>query len=403
MKNVQGGKTIRERNDARSIRPPSSLLMAVSDSNQAHPKNSNHSSSRGASAGNYVGPHESVYPGAVAVVGPNGTRRDDDEFTLTPQPFQRPRNRAAPMLPSMEPVTARLVQGNEDDVEHLQQELERMRRERENVAVAVVQDESTDEEKGDAATGGHQKGAAAVTDQSMAQLCSPRRALIAASAVVLIILAIVLGVVLSQSPDDPATQPPVPTYDEATCVTQTSQLMEAEATTLLTEYDVLLSALTTDLSNNVAEFCSTISTAEFVCEINADEYSANFNAVCKAIGGQAVTWSLAIGCSGTYDIVCTVLLIVTEDDGARMLCCWRILTLSLPLLPLLMHITSCLDSTLEIEMTFANYPICVDTACDPNDLPQEIEQEVDVAVNAMMDEMEADMGGNTTCLSLHSF
>jgi len=83
-------------------------------------------------------PPAPVAPGAVAVDGPDAESYNDD-YTVT-VPLE-----VTPQMNPMEPVTARIVVNSEEDYELLQEqlhrqneELDRIRRERENVAVAHV-------------------------------------------------------------------------------------------------------------------------------------------------------------------------------------------------------------------------------------------------------------------------
>jgi hypothetical protein len=82
----------------------------------------------------------SVSPGAEAVDGPGASCYENDEYTLTTQ------TTTFDNLATMDRIiTATLVENNEDDLEgvheqlrNYEQQLERMRRERENVAIAEV-------------------------------------------------------------------------------------------------------------------------------------------------------------------------------------------------------------------------------------------------------------------------
>jgi len=115
---------------------PASLMMAIA--NPHHSVSCRNLTPRGTRP---TLPPLPANPGAVAVVGPSGAElQEDDDYTLT-----GPTENSGQSKP-MAPVAARLVHGSEEDVEALQEEIDRMRRERENLVVGqvVLRDESQD-------------------------------------------------------------------------------------------------------------------------------------------------------------------------------------------------------------------------------------------------------------------
>jgi len=156
-----------------------------------------------------VRPPQPVAPGAVAVDGLEAASYDDD-YTVTAPP------EVPPQVNPMEPITARIVHGNEEDYEVLREELqwqgEQLRQviaERENAAVAqVVADEAEaqhgniDEEPFPRHDYSSNQEILSIIKQSVSCLCGPRMKWIAAISIVLVIVGIVLGIVLQPMMQD---------------------------------------------------------------------------------------------------------------------------------------------------------------------------------------------------------
>lgn len=173
------------------------------------------------------GQSRAVYPGAVAVAGPDATSSNDDEFTTT-----------APLcsVGSLVPVTARLVQGSEEDVEVLQEDVEvlqeqlRQRDEElqavlagiENAAVAQViyagdeEAQDTNNKKVSASLGADTRccGRECISClKSISVDCDTRMKWIVAGIILmLVIVGIVLGVAINIPQTSPDSKPsPSPT------------------------------------------------------------------------------------------------------------------------------------------------------------------------------------------------
>jgi hypothetical protein len=180
-------------------------------------------------------------PGAVAVGG-SDTESVDDEPTLPSEPPSDVENSASSTTENpTDPVTARLVHENEDDYELLQQELrnrdaelEQIRREAQNVAMAEVIVEAEDApERDDESLKGMQR-----------LVKNPRNQWIALTVGILVIVGVVLGVVL---PRESSPEGPTPT---------------ASPTMPPTSPIVLLTELLSDVSTDGGEALQTPSTAQ---------------------------------------------------------------------------------------------------------------------------------------------
>jgi hypothetical protein len=144
--------------------------------------------------------------------------------------------------------------------------------------------------------------------------------------------------------------------DEATCVSQFTTL-NADST-IVAEYANIGSAIEANVTDNFLGFCNLL---ELSCAINVDDYSADFNAACEAAGGQVTTKSLSFSCTGDLETI-------QLPDGFA----------------------------IDVE----NWPICIGAACDPNALPQEIEQAIDATVNEVISQIEAGLNDAVMCETL---
>jgi hypothetical protein len=144
--------------------------------------------------------------------------------------------------------------------------------------------------------------------------------------------------------------------DEATCVSQFSML-NADST-IVAEYANIGSAIQANVTDNFLGFCNIL---ELSCAINGDDYSADFNAACEAAGGQVTTKSLSFSCTGDLGTI-------QFPDG--------------------------------FAIAVENWPICIGAACDPNALPQEIEQAIDATVNEVINQIEASLNDAVMCETL---
>lgn len=174
--------------------------------------------------------------------------------------------------------------------------------------------------------------------------------------------------------------PPAPA-GEATCVTQTSELLADP--TLQSEFINILTAIEADLTNNPLSFCNLFALS---CDINFSDYSESVNTLCETAGGQVVTESVIYECSGmsytrTILGIC-IFMLISPGTSCLFLYCIGDLESSPP-------------EGLEISLT--NWPICAGISCDPLELPQEIIQEANAFLNTLIDEIEAGFDGDVTC------
>lgn len=206
----------------RSAPPASSSMMAVAASTSNPTPNEPIRSSP-----------SPTYPGAIAVAGPNASVLRDDDYTLTPSVTSRTAQTTETRRPQstaprpMAPVTARIVNETEQDIEELQaqlqqqdEELDQYRRAQQNVAVAevidaVIQPVDTNVNLDQVSP----PPAASAGDESTSLIkqfmSSKRMKCGAVIGVLLVIICIVVGVVVSSNSRDgePAASPNVGSTD----------------------------------------------------------------------------------------------------------------------------------------------------------------------------------------------
>lgn len=139
------------------------------------------------------------------------------------------------------------------------------------------------------------------------------------------------------------------------CTIQTTVLNADD--TLQTEFDNMISAIEDDVTSNFLRVCN-LGTK---CEIDAKEFSSDFESTCVAAKGQVTTRSVSFGCTGNVGGI-------PIPEG--------------------------------LETSIIIWPICIGDSCNPNALPQDVETEIDTAINSVVEEIEAGLGGDVTCESL---
>jgi len=224
-------------------------------------------------------------PGAVAMEGMNPTAgQDDDDFTITGGQ-------------SMLPISARVVQENEEDYEHFQDRLcqqeERLQKViagLENAAVAQVLTNDEEAQHAEHAqqylpsgTESSSKEPIPAADQSMSSPCGPRTKWIVVVAVVLllvVIVAVALGVALGgENKDDPSQD----------CADDTDALY---ATTKLSTAVAWWRA---ELIQNAESFCAVAGECNYDSKMLSTHSDLVF--ACEQVGGVSYFLSFSTYCT----------------------------------------------------------------------------------------------------------
>lgn len=267
-----------------------------------------------------------IAPGAVAVAGAHASRYDADEYTVSAQAqvhqSSRPQVTALKSTVNKEPVTARVVQDTEQDVELLQDQIQeqnerlaQLERERENAVVAQVivgdeeaQDTNNDEEASPAAK---------------SSMFSGKRKkwfiLIAILAVIGIVVGIVVGVTSSPPTDDT-------TYTAATaagtCNDQTAALSALDDPNLSLE------------SPEVSDDTCVANGSLIICDWDFGAANPGFQQACLNNGGQYLPIDTEVSCTLTS------------------------------------------DPSFSVMLDLQDVPICLGRACDLNLLDDDLEEEI---------------------------
>jgi hypothetical protein len=240
------------------------------------------------------------YPGAVPVAGMKAaTGGTSDEFTIT-----APASVVAPRPPSIAPVSARLVDSNEQNMEELQEQLRYQGEQLEKVLAGIQNapvasvvshgdveaQDATNKQVGDSpptATSGD--GAPTSTSKEpTTKLCSTRMKWIIGIVIILAIgVAVALGVVLSKPSTTTTT-----TSDE-----NASQQCDADQELLQSNGDISAASilLYAELKEDYGTACTALCTYDF------KEYKtySTFVAACQKAGGDLYTVTDEVNCLGS--------------------------------------------------------------------------------------------------------
>jgi hypothetical protein len=141
--------------------------------------------------------------------------------------------------------------------------------------------------------------------------------------------------------------------NNATCVTETNALLDSTPA-VEAAYADMQTALENDLKANPTSFCDILNRE---CSINVGAYSADLKTTCEAEDGQLVEKDLVATCNGNVGGV--------------------------PLNDFLINVFKA--------------PLCAGASCDPDDLPDEIENDIESILTDVVKEIEAVVGGNLKC------